>query len=182
MAKSLAKPPEPLYLEDRSRQGDNWKQFKRDWTYYETAAKINTEDGPVRVAHLLNVIGKDGQDMFDLFSISETDQKDIVKVLQAFETRCMPITNVIYERYIFNKRAQEPGESLDHYLTAITKQAEQCQYGGLKEELIRDRLVSGILNDQACEKLLSKTDLTLDKAIKLLKTSEATHFQAQDMG
>jgi len=74
-----------------------------DWTYYEMAAKINTEDGPVRVAHLLNVIGKDGQDMFDTFSLSEIDQKDIVKVLQAFETRCTPITNVIYERYIFNK-------------------------------------------------------------------------------
>ena len=46
----LAKPPEPLSLEDRTRQGDKWKQFKRDWTYYEIAAKINKEDGTVRVA------------------------------------------------------------------------------------------------------------------------------------
>jgi len=52
-------------------------------------------------------------------------------------------------------------------LTAIIKQAYKRQYGVLKEQLIRDRFVSGILNDQACEKLLSKTDLTLDKAIKL---------------
>ena len=28
-------------------RGDNWKQFKRDWTYYETASKINKEEGPV---------------------------------------------------------------------------------------------------------------------------------------
>ena len=119
--------------------------------------------------------------MFDMFSLAETDRKDIAKVLQEFETRCMLVTNVIYERYIYNKGTQEPGESLDHYLTAMIKQADRCQYGGLKEELIRDRLVSGILNDQVHEKLLSKTDLTLNKAIKLLKTSEATHFQAQDM-
>ena len=118
---------------------------------------------------------------FDTFSLAEADQKDIAKVLQEFETRCTPVTNVIYKRYILNKRAQEPRESSDHYLTAIIKQADQCQYGGLKDELIIDRLVSEILNDQVREKLLSKTDLTLAKAIKLLKTSEATHFQAQDM-
>ena len=119
--------------------------------------------------------------MFDTFSLEGDDRKDIEKVLQEFETRCTPVTNVIYERYIFNKRAQQPGEALDNYLTAIIKQADQCQYAGLKDELIRDRLVSGILNNQVREKLLSKTDLTLAKAIKLLKTSEATHFQAQDM-
>ena len=181
MARSVAKPPEPLNLEDRTRRGDNWKQFKRDWSYYETAAKIDKEAGTVRVAHLLNVIGKDGQDMFDTFSLEGDDRIDIEKVLQEFETRCTPVTNVIYERYIFNKRAQQPGEALDNYLTAIIKQAARCQYAGLKDELIRDRLVSGILNDQVREKLLSKTDLTLAKAIKLLKTSEATHFQAQDM-
>ena len=81
MTKSLAKPPEPLNLEDRSRRGDNWNQFKRDWLYYETAAKIDKEDGSVRVAQLLNVIVKDGQDMFDTFTLSETDWKDIAKVL-----------------------------------------------------------------------------------------------------
>ena len=56
---SLAKPPEPLNLEDRTHRGENWKQFKRDWTY-EVATKIDKEGGPVRVAHLLNVIGRYG--------------------------------------------------------------------------------------------------------------------------
>ena len=84
--------------------GDNWEQFKRDWTYYEIAAKINKEDGTVRVAHLLNIIGTEGQDMFKTFNLSEMDRNNISKVLQEFETRCAPVTNVIYERYVFNKR------------------------------------------------------------------------------
>ena len=37
----LAKPPEPLCLKVRMLWGDNWKQFKRDLTYYKIAAKIN---------------------------------------------------------------------------------------------------------------------------------------------
>ena len=65
VTQSLAKPPEPLNLKDRTHRGENWKQFKRGWTYYEVAAKIDKEDCPIRVAHLLNVIGRDGQDMFE---------------------------------------------------------------------------------------------------------------------
>ena len=88
---------------------------------------------------------------------------------------------MIYERYLFNKRVQEPSESVDHYPTDIIKQAGRCQYGRLQDELVRDRLVSGIQNDRIREKLLSKNDLTLTKAIQLLKSSEATQLQARDM-
>ena len=57
---------------------------------------------------------------------------------------------------MFNKRTQEQGESLDHYLTDIMKQADLCKYGVLKDELIRDRLVSGIKDDRIGERLLTK--------------------------
>jgi len=40
--------------------------------------------------------------MFDMFSLSETDQKDIVKVLQAFETRCMQVpSGVVYHKFCY---------------------------------------------------------------------------------
>ena len=99
----LAKPPEPLNLEDRTHRGENWRRFKRDWFYYERAAKIDKEDSTVRVVHLINVIGKEAQDLYEMFDLSEEDQKNITKVLKAFEARCVPVTNVIYERYMFNK-------------------------------------------------------------------------------
>jgi len=111
---TLAKPPEPLNLEDRTHRGENWKRFKRDWSYYEVAAKIHKEeDGKVRVAHLLNVIGKDAQDLYETFTLSN-DDKDITKVLAAFEARCVPEINVIYKHYIFNRHVQEPGETIEH--------------------------------------------------------------------
>ena len=74
---TLAKPPDLLNLKDRTHQGDNWWQFKRDWTYYKRSTKIDKEDGAVRVAHLLNVIGKDAQDLHETFNLAEDDQKDI---------------------------------------------------------------------------------------------------------
>ena len=44
---------------------------------YEIAAKINTKEGEVRVAHLLNVISKEGQDMLEIFTLLKADRKDI---------------------------------------------------------------------------------------------------------
>ena len=73
----LAKPPEPLNIEDPTHRGEQWKQFNIDWTYYEVAAKIDQEGGAVRVAHLLNVIGKEGQDIFDTFNLNDEDRVDV---------------------------------------------------------------------------------------------------------
>ena len=73
------------------------------------------------------------------------------------------------------------GESLDHYITDVMKQADLCKYGNLRDELIRDRLVSGIRDDRTREKLLSRKEINLAKTIELLKASKATQRQTQDM-
>ena len=78
-----------------THRGDNWKYFKWDWMYYETASKIDKEEGPARVAHFLNVISREDQEMFDTFSLSDGDWVDITEVLQEFKARCAPVTHVI---------------------------------------------------------------------------------------
>ena len=178
----LAKPPEALNLEDRTHQGKNWKQFKRDWTYYEITAKINKEDGAIRVAHLLNVVGKDGQELYETFTLSEEDSKNISKVLKAFEARCVAVEKVIYEHYMFNKRTQEVGENIQHFITDVLKLAENCQYGDLKDDLIRDKSISGITDDRVREKLLGTRGLNLETAIETLRTNQAIKYRMRDMG
>ena len=64
----LVKPPDPLNLEHRSHTGDNWLHFKRACQIYEQVTGISKQDGPVRVAHFLNVIGREGVQLFDTFT------------------------------------------------------------------------------------------------------------------
>ena len=113
----LAKPADPLYLEDRSRRGDNWLLFERTWQIYEQATGISKQEGPVRVAHFLNVVGR-GVQMFDAFTFDEASHEsadNLDHVLAKYESRCLPQRNETYERYLFNKREQEPGESIDQH-------------------------------------------------------------------
>ena len=66
-----------------------------------------------------------------------------------------------------------PGEPVDAFIQDLYRLADNCQYGELKESLIRDRIVVGVLDDKLSDTLQSKADLTLDKAIQLCRQAEA---------
>lgn len=52
------------------------------------------------------------------------------------------------------------------------KLAENCQHGALQEEMIRDRLVVGILHHGLSEKLQMDSALTLEKAVVQIRQHE----------
>ena len=62
--------------------------------------------------------------------------------------------NTIYERYGFFSRKQENGESIDHHVTVLKTMSNTCEFGDLKESLIRDRVVFGIQDNSVRERLL----------------------------
>ena len=75
---------------------------------------------------------------------------------------------MIYERGRFNRCCQLPDEPVDHFITEIHVLAETCEFGEMKEELIRDQLVVGIQDLALSECLQLEPDLTLDKAKRLI--------------
>ena len=68
-------------------------------------------------------------------------------------------------------------ETVDSFITDLFCLAEHCAYGQLCDELIRDRLVVGLLDASLSEKMQLDPELTLDKAIALARQSEAMHKQ-----
>ena len=81
--------------------------------------------------------------------------------------------NVIYERYKFNNRSQEPHESVDAYATALHALAVTCEFGVLKEEMVRDHIVCGIRDNPTCRNLLQEPKLSLKKCLDLCRASKA---------
>ena len=103
------------------------------------------------------------------------------KVLELMEKHCIGQTNVIYERYCFNNRNQENGESFDGYLTALKVLANTRNFGSLKDELIRDRIVCGIRDMGTRKKLLQEAGLTLQRCIDTCRSAETTATQMKAM-
>ena len=56
--------------------------------------------------------------------------------------------NVIVERARFNRRIQRPGESIDSFIQDLYRLADECNYDNLKDDLIRDRIVVGVLDER----------------------------------
>ena len=174
-------PPEPLDLSG-GNVSENWRKFKQKYTNYEIATGINTKESATRVATLLTVIGNDAIDVFNTLTWdAEGDDKKIDKVLQKFEEHCEPRKNISYERFKFFSRAQESGETIDQYVTVLRKLSETCEFSTLKNSLIKDRIVLGITDTKTRERLLRISDLTLEKAIDVVRSAEATERQLKDL-
>ena len=62
---------------------------------------------------------------------------------------------------------------MEQYITTLHRLAETCGYGDLKDEMLRDRLVVGIRDIAMSEKLQFESNLTLDKAMKMIRQKEA---------
>ena len=161
-------PPKALVMDDNV--ATNWKAWKKVLSRYEIATGISKQEPLVRVSTLLSVIGEDATKAFDAFEWGEAeDATKIEHVLAKFDAYCEPRTQVIYERYRFNNRKQEPGENIAAYLTELRTIAKNCQHEDITpEEILRDRIVLGIRDDKMRERLLRYNDLTLQKAVDLV--------------
>ena len=80
---------------------------------------------------------------------------------------------MIFERACFNARFQSKGELIEQFITALYRLLEHCEYGELKEEMIRDRLIVGICDSSLSERLQMDDALTLEKTKKLVRQREA---------
>ena len=61
----------------------------------------------------------------------------------------------------------------------LYKLAKSCNYGEMKDEMIRDRLVVGIRDNALSQRLQLDADLTLEKAKKMVRQREAVGEQQQ---
>ena len=71
-----------------------------------------------------------------------------------------------------NRRRQNPGESVDTFIQDLYRLAENCEYGTLKDELIRDRIIVGVLGDTLSDRLEAKSDPTLADAARMSRQAE----------
>ena len=157
MAAGYALPPPPKLEIHHAQAAEKWKKFKLAWTNYSLATELNKKPEAVQVATLLTIIGKEARDVFSTFTEwrNADDNQKIEPVLAKFSQYCQPGQNVPFERYCFNRRTQEPGETFDQYCTALRKLAAGCDFETITPgEILRDLLVFGIRDSKVRERLL----------------------------
>ena len=83
----------------------------------------------------------------------EQDKSETVVAM--FDAYAKSYTNVICEHYLFNLQSQEPNETLEEDIHVLKDLASTRAYSvTIREELIRDRIVCGMQDNQLCKCLL----------------------------
>ena len=177
-------PPAPLKIDDPN-PAEKWEKFLLAWENYALVTELNKKAEAVQVATLLTVIGEEAREVYSTFNDwGEGEDKKINPVLKKLGDYCEPRKNIPFERYKFNRRVQEAGETYDQYRTALRKLAESCDSVETitAEEILRDRLVFGIRGNKVRERLLREAKLTLEKTDEVCRASESMLAQMKVVG
>ena len=155
-----------------------WKRFQRAWNNYEVAARLDAQPIANRLATLKTCVWPDALDVVEGFTYERPDDaNDIGRVLEKLELHCVGMRNEVYERYVFNKRVQEPGESFEAYTASLRTLIKSCNFGQLEDALLRDRIAMGIRENGTRKRLLQEPNLTLNECIRICCSHETTSRQ-----
>ena len=161
---------------DFSRQ-EEWPKWSRRFERFRQASGLAKEEEESQINTLIYAMGDQADDILTSFKLSTSQQKQYHTVKTKFDEHFVVRRNVIFERAKFNRRRQEDGETVDTFITALHALAEYCDYGNLKDEMIRDRIVVGLQDSKLSEKLQLDPELSLAKAINHARQSEAVKKQ-----
>lgn len=157
----------------------DWLKWKRRFEQYCHTSGLSSEGSEERqVSTLLYCLSEEANDVLTSTGLSDTDRNKYETVMSKFDEFFKVRRNIIIR---FNQRNQLKGESAETYITALYGLIENCNFGALKDELLRDRLVVGIQDQKLSQQLQMDADLTLEKAKKLIRQKEAVKEQSQEL-
>ena len=171
---SQIKPPDPL---DFTKADIRWPDWKRRFERYRIATKLFKEDDDIQISTLLYTMGNESEYVFTHFALDEKEAKDYGYVIGKFDEHFRPEKNIIHERAMFHQRSQNSGESAEAYIRSLYEMAECCDFGTVKDDCIRDRLVIGVRDKDLSKRLQLKERLTLAETVKIVRQSEIIQDQ-----
>ncbi|KAL4718312.1 hypothetical protein ACJJTC_016562 [Scirpophaga incertulas] len=160
-----------------SESATQWQKFKKRFLQFITAYYEEIAENR-KIAMLLHAGGDDLNCIYDSFS---EKPEDLAGVLQCFDDHFIPRKNLTYERFKFLNRKQYENENFEQYAVVLKNLAEPCEFGNLKEDLIKDIFVSGINNKNLQQKLLTTNNLNLQSALDICRTASVIAVRVEEM-
>ena len=107
--------------------------------------------------------------------------EDLSTILDKLESYFEPARNILYERFLFHEAEQQPNETMDQYIVRLRCLAEACNFRGLHNEMLRDRLILGSKDKAAQARLFRQRESDLKTTLEALKISKQTLEQLKQL-
>ena len=120
---------------------DEWPKWFQRFQRFRIASELTEKEESIQVNTLIYVMGNEAEDIFKSFQLSADDARKFKTVSDMFSEHFVKRRNIIFERAKLNHRKQMDGESADSFITDLYALVEHSNYGVLKDEMIRDRIL-----------------------------------------
>ena len=159
---------------------EEWTQYVERLDHFYAANEIDNADK--KRAILLTVIGPTAYKLLrNLVAPAKPGEKTYDALVTAMKQQHNSTPSEIVQRYMFNSRFRQPGETVSTYMSELRSLAEHCNYGPTLDQMLRDRLVCGIKDEHIQRPLLSEDKLTLQKAMGIALGLEAASKNAKTL-
>nr|CAI5858972.1 unnamed protein product [Callosobruchus analis] len=159
--------------------GTRWQKWRRALNIYLDAANINEPEK--QRATLLHLGGISLQEIFYNLPGDDTEI-DIVgnvytRAIEKLNDFFAPKQSKRYERHLFRKLKQEPGEKFEAFIIRLRHQASKCQFNEIDESIIDQILEKGSSNELRKKILASGDNMTLQDTIREANALETVERQ-----
>ena len=115
--------------------------------------------------------------------VTPGDPKDLTydELANLVQEHYQPKPSVIVQRFRFDTRVQQPGETISVFLAELRRLSEHCEFDSTLDQMLRDRLVCGTSDDKIQRRLLAEPKLTLKRALELAIAIETSEKDALDL-
>ena len=178
--------------------------WKEAWLDFAVCQHFDRQDGRTRTAALRQSVDDDLRQYMrqDIIQVGEDD--DVEKILTALEQFIRRQRNPLLDRIEYYNLRQEDDETFDSFYTTLGELHNACAFGtdqlcancsvvigecdkcrtwikNKSSEIMRDRLIVGTRDSETRHKLLSESQLSLEKAVQICRAEEAARSTQQSL-
>ena len=159
---------------------DGWRHYIERVNHFFEANEI-TDPDKRRSIFLVCVGAKTYKLVRSLVAPEDPKDKSYEDLAKLLQDHFMPKPSAIVQRFKFNTRSQQPGETIAMFLAELRHLFEQCEFGITLDEMLRDRLVCGVRDIRIQRRLLAEPKLTLKRTLDLALATEAADKDASEI-
>lgn len=170
-------------LSHKGNMSKNWEIFKQMHSNYCILNDIQNNDEK-KCASMMIGIGEEGLKAYEALDKPPADRYVWKKLLKHLDSMYEKKGNLIFDTFLFNRCDQKDQQSYKDYFLEVQELAKVCEFKGLKDRMIRDRIVAGIKNNEHREKalLVNEEAATLEKLQTYLLGLENASKMGQGIG
>lgn len=140
----------------------NWTEYQERIQLYFEASDVPTAK---RKAAFLSCCGAKTYSLLKgLVAPKKPSEEELDRILTLLTNHFAPKPSEVVARFKFNTRIRTPDESVSDFIACLKKLADDCEFGALRDSLLRDRVVCGISNSEIQRRLLESAELSLAQA------------------